>query len=194
MKVKLMSKIFIPFICAIFFASAIHAQDKCDNIYSEPSIGVTFCAPQKWTIIKEKSAPHAKIFGPRNDGVTVNINVQTESFIGSLSEYTDVGVEYFLKIKGEYGLSKLEVKSKSEFAADKKGFKIVYDAEVKGVNLRVIQYSFKGLGDIKIVVTAFLSSLDADALEKVVDASIKTFKITAVKPIGIKTRKISSGS
>jgi len=185
-------KSIITLLLLIVFGFNAYAQDKC-NTYSEPSIGVTFCAPQKWTIRKREDNPYAKIFGETSNGLTPNINLQTGSFTDSLSKVTDSGVENVLKTKGTDGISKVELKSKSEFAADTQGFKVVYHIEVDGLNLRTIQYFFKGLGDTKIVVTATLPMSDADALEGIVDASLKTFKVTS-KPVKIGTNKVSSVS
>ncbi len=170
----------------IIFGFNIYAQDKC-NIYSEPSVGVTLCAPQKWTVLKKEGEPFADIFGEINKGQTPNINMRIAYIAVSLSEYVDGASDFILKNQGRLGITNVKVKNRSDFVASIKGIRVVYDAEVNEMNLRVIQYYFKGLGEAKIILTATLPLSNADELEKVVDESFKTFKVDN-KPIRIGTK------
>ena len=161
----------------IIFGFTVQAQDKC-NRYSETSIGITFCAPTNWLIKKAEGEPYADIYGEARNGLAPNINVQAGPFKGTLSEATDSGISVVLKSKGN-GVTEIEVKSRSEFAAaNTKGFKVNYDSEVRGINIRSIQYFFSGKGDTKIVITATLLLSDVEKLESIIDESIKTLKIS----------------
>lgn len=181
-------KSIITLLLLIVFGIQAHAQEKC-NTYSEPSIGVTFCAPQNWLITKNEGGQYSKIFGERHQDFTPNINVNAVTYAASLSKTADEVVKDLLKTKGYGKASRIEVKSKIEFAAETKGIKVVYDGEFNGLNVRTIQYFFKGLGNTKIAVTATLLLSDADTLEKLIDASINTLKITDKPVVRIGTKQ-----
>lgn len=169
-------KLIVALLFPIIFGFVANAQDKC-NTYSEPSIGITFCVPQKW-IIKKEDKSYANVFGEPRNGFTPSINVQLASFDRPLSEYVDGATEYLVKTKVEGTVSEIKIKSRSEFAAEAKGLKIVFEVKADGLNIKTIQYYFKGLGNAVIIVTATLPLSDADGLEELVDSALKTFKVT----------------
>ena len=133
------------------------SKDLC-NKFSEPSIGVSFCAPSGW-IIQKADDGYQTAFGEERNGFTPNMGVTTATATGSgsLSEFVKKGVEG-LRQNPQYlkNASSVESIDYSEFAATSvSGYKIVYDfiGVENGKKGRSIQYIFDGKGNTKIIIT-----------------------------------------
>ena len=174
------------FILILFAASVVSAcsqqpQDSC-NKYSESVIGVSFCAPTKWTIIKDAGEPFQKVVGEEKQGLVPTISIAIDNYDGSLKEFATKSLDYLKKNSNELkqrGYSSVDVENQSEFAAKStNGYRFAYNAQHKDGGVRLIQYVFAGKGITKIVVTAYWLPSDKDVLDKVFDDSMKTFEIS----------------
>jgi len=166
----------------LLFASVILAQQtkaSCENEYSEPSVGVTFCLPSEWIIIKRDNEPFKIAYGKKSNGAYPTIVIRFDSFKGKLTEYVNEGIKYFqTKAKKELGITSIEIESNEEFTAGKLvGHKLVINSVDKnGFNFRTIQYAFSGKSDTKIVLTATAAQADKAESDKVFDDIIKSLK------------------
>lgn len=172
------------FILLFFIASSLSAcaqqpQDSC-NKYSEPSLGVTFCAPSKWTIAKKPGATYQEVFGEEKNGITPNINVVAAVYEGELAELaTKMADEIVTNLYKEKRYLSIKLENKSEFAAKTmRGYRMAFVPEAKEGKLIVIQYLFAGKGNMKIVVTAFSEYADKDVMGKIFDDAMKTFEVS----------------
>jgi hypothetical protein len=170
-------KLIITVLFLLVFGIVSHAQDKKCNLYSEISLGVTFCTPPDWEITD--SNPYPVTFGERKNGFTPNVNLRTSLFNGTLVEAVDSSIAGMKKAPNSGSeITKIAFNGKSEFTAGKlKGYKVSYNTTMRGVNLRSIQYFFKGEGNNIIFLTATMLLSSANELEEIIDDSIKTFKI-----------------
>lgn len=170
-------KLVVTLLFLLVFGIAANAQDDKCNLYSEVSLGVTFCTPPDWEITE--SDPYPVTFGERKNGFTPNINLRASPFNGTLAEAVDSSIGAMKKAPDSGGeITKVVLNSKSEFTAGNlKGFKVSYDTAMRGFTFRSIQYFFSGKGKTVIFLTATMLLSDAGQLEEIIDNSIKTLKI-----------------
>ena len=171
-------KSIVTLLFLLVFGIAANAQDNKCNVYSETSLGITFCTPPDWEITP--SNPYPVTFGARKNGFTPNVNLRASPFNGTLTEAVDASIAGMKKAPNSGGeITKVVLNSKSEFTAgDLKGFKVSYNTTMRGVNLRQIQYFFSGNENTVIFLTATMLLTGANQLEGIIDTSIKTLKIT----------------
>lgn len=171
-------KSIVTLLFLLTFGIAADAQDNKCNVYSETSLGITFCTPPTWEITPAN--PYPVTFGARKNGFTPNVNLRASPLSGTLTEAVDSSIAAMKKAPNSGGqITKVVLNSKSEFTAgDLKGFKVSYNTTMRGVALRQIQYFFNGDENTVIFLTATMLLTSANQLEKIVDTSIKTLKIT----------------
>lgn len=166
----------------LLFTSVILAQQTkapCENEYSEPSIGVTYCLPSEWLIIKRDNEPFKIAYGKKSNGAYPTIVIRVESFKGKFSDYVKSGIDYFqTKAKKDFGAISVEIESKGEFTAGKlRGYKLVINTVDKnGFEFRTIQYAFSGKSDTKMVITATAAQADKTESDKTFDEIISSLK------------------
>lgn len=161
------------------FAFSSYAQESCNKL-TESSLGISFCAPPKWTIVLKEGRKYQTVFGEEIGGLTPTMNIQAGTFSGSLSKYVKAGVDYLLQnYKTETKATSVELESQTNFTAgSNRGFRVVYNSVYQeGLKLRTIQYAFNGKGNTKIVITATMPLSDKDVLEKVFDDAVKTIQV-----------------
>lgn len=170
--------ILILFLTTGLSACAQQSQDSC-NKYSEPSLSVSFCAPPKWTIVKKPNEPYQKVVGEEKDGLIPNIGITSGDYNGSITEFAIKGLDYLVKNYKEKGYTSVTVESQSEFGTKTtRGYRVVYNSEIQGRKLRLIQYIFAGKGNNKLVVTAYSLPSDKDVMDKVFDDAMQTFEVS----------------
>ncbi len=173
--------IFILILLTAFSLSACAQQpkDSC-NKYSEPSLGVLFCAPSNWTITKESGETYQRVIGGNKNGIAPIINIMSGNFDLTLPELVTQMKDYTMTtLYKEKGYSSINFEGQSEFQAKtQRGYKIVYIPESNGNKLRVTQYLFAGKGKVKIVVTASSVYSDKEVMDKIFDDAMKTFEVS----------------
>ncbi|HVE56109.1 MAG TPA: hypothetical protein VNB22_04720 [Pyrinomonadaceae bacterium] len=168
----------------LLLTSASFAQQTdaaCENEYSEPSIGISFCMPAEWITVKRDYAKFKVAYGKKSNGGYPTINLMPESFKGKLSDFVTAGVNVLLtkSIKETKNGNSLKIESRTTFTAGKlQGYKIVINSVgTDGSKMRTIQYAFSGKGDTKFVITATAAQAGKAETDKVFDDIMKTLKI-----------------
>jgi hypothetical protein len=138
----------------------------------EPAGGFSFVPPEGWEVRPIPGLKFKAAFGPTSAGFTPNINVVDESFDGPLDAY----------VQGNIGAARRAFKqfrllSQDEFntSGDLRGARAVGENELNGMVLRQTYYFF-AKGDTKFVVTCSAQADGGDKLDRVFEASMKTFR------------------
>ena len=107
----------ILFVASGFSACGQKLEESC-NKYSEPSLGISFCAPPKWTIIKKPNQLYQQVNGEDKNGKSSNINVVASDYEGDLTALAVMMTnELTTNYAKDNGYSYIKFESKAEFSA-----------------------------------------------------------------------------
>jgi hypothetical protein len=160
-------------------ASAQNVQKGCNKLL-EPSIGLSYCVPANWKIVKHADETYQKIFGETYNQLTpvmgINIIVDKDPLSTVVATRID-GLYRNYKSKPMIASVKLESKNKFNVGS-LQGYKVVFStSSTKGFDARAIFYFFKGKDKSNIILSALIPLPMTGDTEKVIDNAVKTLKI-----------------
>ena len=176
---KKYSYILLLVISAASLVNAQNAADKCTTL-SEPSLGLSFCVPQKWKIVKDKNDAYQKILGEVYNNLTPIMSVDVIIDKSPLPAFVAKKMDgLYRNYKNTANIASVEPARQTKFNAGKlRGYKAALGtSSQKGSKFWAIFYFFNGKDNQKIVLSALVPFGVKDELEKVLDDAVRTLKI-----------------
>jgi hypothetical protein len=152
--------------------AALADQPEEGRRLTEAAGGFSFVVPPGWEIREFQGLKYKIAVGKPASGFTPNINVQDESFNGSLEEYAQASLASLRRVLKEFRLRKQD---DFKTAGGLEGKRLILESEQGGKSLRQTVYLF-ARGNTKFVITCSVLAEGGEKLDPVFEASMKTFR------------------
>ncbi len=133
--------------------------------------GYSLLPPAGWSL---PTSTEPSFIAPALNGITSNLSIDLDTFSGTLNDFSNQQLA-----ATRSSMPDATRVSQSEFrtSAGQVGIKHVVKTSFNGQDLRISQYLFEH-GDRKILVTAGIHVRNFEALDGLIDSSVKTLELT----------------
>jgi hypothetical protein len=150
------------------------------NLIRDNSLGFTVAVPSGWVIKNYPHGHYPMACGPATDGITPNLDLETERFSGSLNDYVAANLTSF-----QQNLTAFKILKQEDFvsATGVKAVKVTTQNIQFHTNLLQLFYFFQGPDQNFILLSGTASAKSAPQFSVDFDASAKSLNFAAPVPI-----------
>ena len=155
------------------------AQDEQEQ-YADSAGGFSFTIPAGWSISGVlMNAQYRVVSGVRSNYYTPSISANDEAFKGNLKDYVARAQRSLPASSKPLGYDRVKLLRQAEFATDEGpvGIKMTHTMSAGGREYAESRYVFDGRRGRKLIFTCRTLATEAEKIEPLCDASMRSLKI-----------------